>query len=41
MVTGLSLAALVRADDNVREVQEKLRDDGFYSGAIDGAEAAI
>ena len=37
IATGLSLAALVRADDNVREVQEKLRDDGFYSGEIDGA----
>jgi peptidoglycan hydrolase-like protein with peptidoglycan-binding domain len=34
---GLSLAALVRAADNVREVQEKLRNDGFYSGEIDGA----
>ena len=37
IATGLSLAALVRAGDNVREVQEKLRDDGFYSGEIDGA----
>lgn len=37
IATGLSLAALVRAGDNVREVQEKLRNDGFYSGEIDGA----
>jgi hypothetical protein len=34
---GLSLTAAVRADDNVREVQTKLSDDGFYFGAIDGA----
>jgi peptidoglycan hydrolase-like protein with peptidoglycan-binding domain len=34
---GLSLAALVRADDNVREVQTKLSDEGFYFGEIDGA----
>jgi peptidoglycan hydrolase-like protein with peptidoglycan-binding domain len=34
---GLSLTAFVRADDNVRDVQEKLRDGGFYSGEIDGA----
>src|ERR1043166_1620562 len=34
---GLSLAASVRADDNVRVVQEKLHDGGFYSGEIDGA----
>jgi peptidoglycan hydrolase-like protein with peptidoglycan-binding domain len=34
---GLSLPGLVCADDNVREVQEKLRDGGFYSGEIDGA----
>jgi peptidoglycan hydrolase-like protein with peptidoglycan-binding domain len=34
---GLSLAGLVSADDNVQEVQEKLRDGGFYSGEIDGA----
>jgi len=36
---GLSLAVAgsVWADDNVREVQEKLRDDGFYSGELDGA----
>jgi hypothetical protein len=36
-MTGLALAASVHADDNVREVQEKLRDGGFYSGEIDGA----
>jgi peptidoglycan hydrolase-like protein with peptidoglycan-binding domain len=34
---GLSLAGLVSADDNLREVQEKLRDGGFYFGEIDGA----
>jgi peptidoglycan hydrolase-like protein with peptidoglycan-binding domain len=36
---GLSLAVAesVWADDNVREVQEKLHDDGFYSGELDGA----
>src|SRR4029434_2567011 len=34
---GLSLAAAVRADDNVRDVQTKLRKEGFYSGEIDGA----
>ena len=34
---GLSFAALVRADNNVREVQTILRDGGFYSGEIDGA----
>jgi peptidoglycan hydrolase-like protein with peptidoglycan-binding domain len=33
----LSVVASVSADDNVREVQEKLRDGGFYSGQIDGA----
>ncbi|HEY6070065.1 MAG TPA: peptidoglycan-binding domain-containing protein [Chthoniobacterales bacterium] len=27
----------LRADDNVRAVQSKLRDDGFYFGEIDGA----
>lgn len=37
IATGLWFAALVRAGDNVREVQEKLRDDGLYSGEIDGA----
>lgn len=34
---GLWLAMLVRADDNVREVQTKLSDEGFYFGEIDGA----
>jgi peptidoglycan hydrolase-like protein with peptidoglycan-binding domain len=34
---GLSFAASVRADDNVREVQTKLSDQGFYFGQIDGA----
>jgi len=43
---GIALARSVSADENVREgwaednvrtVQEKLRDGGFYSGEIDGA----
>jgi putative peptidoglycan binding protein len=34
---GLSLAGSVFADDNVRAVQTKLRDAGFYLGEIDGA----
>jgi peptidoglycan hydrolase-like protein with peptidoglycan-binding domain len=34
---GLSLAAAVRADDNVREVQTKLSNEGLYSGEVDGA----
>src|SRR5207248_2919119 len=34
---GLGLVASVLADDNVRSVQEKLRDEGFYIGEIDGA----
>src|SRR5436309_13462667 len=34
---GLALGGSVCADDNVRAVQEKLRDGGFYSGQIDGA----
>jgi hypothetical protein len=34
---GFVLAASVRADDNVRAVQTKLRDGGFYFGEIDGA----
>ena len=37
MAIGLSLTALVRADDNVREVQTKLSDEGIYFGEIDGA----
>jgi peptidoglycan hydrolase-like protein with peptidoglycan-binding domain len=34
---GLSFAASVGADDNVREVQTKLSNEGFYFGQIDGA----
>lgn len=34
---GLAVTVSVCADDNVRAVQEKLRDGGFYSGEIDGA----
>jgi len=34
---SLSLAGLVHADDNVREVQSKLSDEGFYFGEVDGA----
>gem|GEM_PF-805148 len=34
---GFAMIGSLWADDNVREVQEKLRDDGFYSGEIDGA----
>jgi peptidoglycan hydrolase-like protein with peptidoglycan-binding domain len=34
---GLAIVGLVRADDNVREVQTKLSDEGFYFGEIDGA----
>jgi Putative peptidoglycan binding domain len=34
---GSAVAGSVWANDDVRAVQEKLRDDGFYSGAIDGA----
>jgi hypothetical protein len=37
IVIGLAIAGSVSADENVREVQEKLRDGGFYSGEIDGA----
>ena len=37
VVIGIAIAGSVSADENVREVQEKLRDDGFYSGNIDGA----
>jgi Putative peptidoglycan binding domain len=36
-VIGLAVAGSVSADDNVRAVQEQLRDGGFYSGEIDGA----
>jgi peptidoglycan hydrolase-like protein with peptidoglycan-binding domain len=34
---GLAFVGFVLADDNVRAVQQKLRDGGFYSGEIDGA----
>jgi peptidoglycan hydrolase-like protein with peptidoglycan-binding domain len=34
---GSAVAGSVWANDDVRAVQEKLRDDGFYSGEIDGA----
>jgi peptidoglycan hydrolase-like protein with peptidoglycan-binding domain len=34
---GLWFAGSVRADDNVREVQTKLSNEGFYFGQIDGA----
>ena len=37
---GLALVASISADDNVRTVQEKLRDEGFYIGEIDGAYSA-
>jgi peptidoglycan hydrolase-like protein with peptidoglycan-binding domain len=37
VATGLVLVEAVSADDNVRAVQTKLRDGGFYSGQIDGA----
>jgi peptidoglycan hydrolase-like protein with peptidoglycan-binding domain len=37
LAIGFAVAGSVRANDDVREVQEKLRDDGFYSGEIDGA----
>jgi peptidoglycan hydrolase-like protein with peptidoglycan-binding domain len=37
VMIGLALAISVWADDNVRAVQEQLRDGGFYSGEIDGA----
>jgi peptidoglycan hydrolase-like protein with peptidoglycan-binding domain len=33
---GLAFTGSVYADENVRVVQEKLRDDGFYVGKIDG-----
>lgn len=34
---GLAVATSVVANENVRAVQEKLRNGGFYSGEIDGA----
>src|SRR5437870_9056451 len=37
VMIGLALTVSVCADDNVRAVQMKLRDGGFYSGEIDGA----
>jgi len=40
VAAGLVLAGSVCADENVRGVQEKLRDSGFYSGEIDGAYSA-
>jgi peptidoglycan hydrolase-like protein with peptidoglycan-binding domain len=37
VAVGFALVEAVSADDNVRDVQTKLRDGGFYSGEIDGA----
>ena len=37
VIIGFALAASVYADDNVRGVQTKLSEEGFYSGEIDGA----
>ena len=37
VAVGLVIVGFVSADDNVRDVQTKLRDGGFYSGEIDGA----
>ena len=37
VAVGLAIVRLVSADDNVRVVQMKLRDGGFYSGEIGGA----
>jgi peptidoglycan hydrolase-like protein with peptidoglycan-binding domain len=37
VTVGFALVEAVSADDNVRDVQMKLRDGGFYSGEIDGA----
>jgi peptidoglycan hydrolase-like protein with peptidoglycan-binding domain len=37
VAAGFALVEAVSADDNVRDVQEKLRAGGFYSGEIDGA----
>lgn len=36
----LSVVASVSANDNVRAVQTKLRDGGFYLGEIDGASSS-
>jgi peptidoglycan hydrolase-like protein with peptidoglycan-binding domain len=35
VAVGFALVEAVSADDNVREVQMKLRDGGFYSGEIE------
>src|ERR1044072_2985517 len=37
---AVALTGSISADDNVREVQTKLGDGGFYSGEIDGAYSA-
>jgi peptidoglycan hydrolase-like protein with peptidoglycan-binding domain len=37
LAIGAAVTRPVSADENVRGVQEKLRDGGFYSGEIDGA----
>jgi peptidoglycan hydrolase-like protein with peptidoglycan-binding domain len=37
VAVGLAIVRLVSADDNVRAVQMKLRDGGFYSSEVDGA----
>jgi peptidoglycan hydrolase-like protein with peptidoglycan-binding domain len=37
VAVGCALVEAVSADDNVRNVQMKLQDGGFYSGEIDGA----
>src|SRR5207302_2577395 len=37
VAVALAIVRLVSADDNVRAVQTKLREGGFYSGEIDGA----
>jgi peptidoglycan hydrolase-like protein with peptidoglycan-binding domain len=37
VAVGFALVEAASADDNVRAVQMKLRDGGFYSGEIDGA----
>lgn len=37
-VFGLAFAASVRADDQLRQVQQSLKDGGFYYGEVDGEE---
>jgi peptidoglycan hydrolase-like protein with peptidoglycan-binding domain len=37
VLTGFAATGPLLADENVREVQEQLRNGGFYSGEIDGA----